>query len=372
MSKKQENNLNSALPVIFGVAALIVVIITSVVMISGGYYHRYEPEGPTPVPSPDPEPTQPPTPGKNFINLSKPSDDNELPEDGALINDFETLSSIFNDESEDDYDFTSYSYIFFHYTYDDCIEADIAPTSYRFNRSENSYIITLSYNETCGFCAPIDDYWLLQVPKTQDQYPLSFNYVRLSHENNCGDDMTIKKPIIYLYPTTTTDVSVKLAHPELITSSYPKYINGWQVTADPSGKLIDKQTGRELYSLYWEGANRNAKMYADGFVVKGSDTATFLEDKLATLGLTEREAEEFIIYWLPVLEQNNYNYIRFETLAEINSYMPLEINPKPDTLIRVIMDYKPLDAPINVTEQKLTTPTRSGFTVVEWGGTQIK
>ena len=372
MSKKQENNLNSALPVIFGVAALIVVIITSVVMISGGYYQRYEPEGPTPVPVPNPEPTPTPILNKSFTQLSEPIDRKNLPKIGTVINDFATLSTYFDDEDEDNFDFDSYSYVFLYYTCNDCSESDILPTSYTINVNKSQINVVLSYNETCGFCAPIDDYWLLQVPKTQDQYPLSFNYVRLSHENNCGDDMTIKKPIIYLYPTTTTDVSVKLAHPELITSSYPKYINGWQVTADPSGKLIDKQTGRELYSLYWEGANRNAKMHADGFVVKGSDTATFLEDKLATLGLTEREAEEFIIYWLPVLEQNNYNYIRFETLAEINSYMPLEINPKPDTLIRVIMDYKPLDAPITVTEQKLTTPTRTGFTVVEWGGTQIK
>ena len=166
-------------------------------------------------------------------------------------------------------------------------------------------------------------------------------------------------------------MTVKLAHPELITSSYPKYQDVWQVTADPTGKLIDKTTGRELYSLYWEGANRNAKMHEDGFIVKGADMASFLEAKLAKLGLTDREAEEFIIYWLPILEQNNYNYIRFETLAEINSYMPLEINPNPDTLIRVIMDYKPLDAPIDVSEQKLTTPTRTGFTVVEWGGVKL-
>ena len=113
-------------------------------------------------------------------------------------------------------------------------------------------------------------------------------------------------------------------------------------------------------------------MHADGFVIKGSDTANFLEEKLAILGLTAREAEEFIIYWLPVLEQNSYNYIRFETAAEINSYMPLEVTPRPDTTIRVIMNYKPLNNPIVVSEQQLTTPTRSGFTVVEWGGTEIK
>ena len=36
------------------------------------------------------------------------------------------------------------------------------------------------------------------------------------------------------------------------------------------------------------------------------------------LGLNDREAEEFIVYWLPKLEENKYNLIRFETAEEIN------------------------------------------------------
>ena len=43
------------------------------------------------------------------------------------------------------------------------------------------------------------------------------------------------------------------------------------------------------------------------------------EEKLAILGLNEREAEEFIIYWLPKLESNKYNYIRFATEEEIRN-----------------------------------------------------
>ena len=61
----------------------------------------------------------------------------------------------------------------------------------------------------------------------------------------------------------------------------------------------------------------------------------------------------------------------FETMDEINENMPLEINPKPDTIIRVLMEFKGLDKPIYVKEQKLTSPNRYGFTVVEWGGTEL-
>ena len=58
-------------------------------------------------------------------------------------------------------------------------------------------------------------------------------------------------------------------------------------------------------------------------------------------------------------------------MDEINSNMDLDINPKPDTLIRVRMEYKPLNKKINVKEQKLIPVERKGYTVVEWGGTNI-
>jgi len=72
------------------------------------------------------------------------------------------------------------------------------------------------------------------------------------------------------------------------------------------------------------------------------------------------------------LEKNNYNYIKFSTEEEINNYMPLEVNPTPNTTIRVIMNYKPLTKKINVKEQVLVQKDRIGFTLVEWGGSRIK
>ncbi len=181
-----------------------------------------------------------------------------------------------------------------------------------------------------------------------------------------------KKPIIYLYPTSETNISVKLGAPERLTHSYPKYSDGWNVLAQPNGDLKDLKTGRNLYSLYYENESiAHYQVQEDGFVVASADVADFLEDKLALLGLNEHEAEEFIIYWLPELEKNEYNYIRFATAAEIAKDMPLSVSPTPDTTIRVIMTYKGLSAPINVKEQQLTPQTRSGYTLVEWGGVKI-
>ena len=187
----------------------------------------------------------------------------------------------------------------------------------------------------------------------------------------------LRKPIIYLYPTADTSVTVKLGKPEELTVSYPTYDanTGWRVLAKPSGELVDLSSGRNLYALYYESnlLNDEFKVEEDGFIVRREDITSFLEDKLAKLGLNEYEAEEFIVYWLPILNKHDYNYIRFATIDEINGAMPLDINPTPDTIIRVLMTYKGLDEPLTgIQEQQLPdTPTRTGFTAVEWGGSEI-
>ncbi|MGN1329950.1 MAG: hypothetical protein ACI4VN_01255 [Clostridia bacterium] len=184
------------------------------------------------------------------------------------------------------------------------------------------------------------------------------------------------KPIIYLYPEEETQVTIKLGKPESLTCTYPKYEeeSGWKVTAKPDGTLTYDKTGQELYSLYWEGKN-NIDINIDeteGFVIKGEESSKFLEEKLEKLGLTPRESEEFIVYWLPKLEANKYNFIRFETIEKINEEMPLEIEPKPDTVIRILMEFRGLDEYKEVKEQKIETPERKGFVVVEWGGTELE
>lgn len=179
-----------------------------------------------------------------------------------------------------------------------------------------------------------------------------------------------KKPLIYLCPTEDTQVSVKLGNPSKLTSTYPAYDGGWNVLAKKDGTLVKNE--RSYYGLYWEGANYAAKQSDEGFVVAGKDSAKFLEEKLALLGLTEREANEMIIYWLPQLEKNAYNYIRFDLNDVMDRYMPLNVSPKPDTTIRIMMVFKPLEKSVAVREQKFSAPERKGFTVVEWGGSEIK
>lgn len=237
----------------------------------------------------------------------------------------------------------------------------------------NNDVLTVHFDmDYAGAVSGGDAYLhLITVSKKQLE---NVNRIEISmNSTNTSDPGVAYKPIIYLYPEKDIKVEVKLGNKENITVSYPKYTDGWNVLAKPDGTLTDLTTNRELYALYYENENIVPfDITNEGFVVKGENSAEFLEEKLNLLGLTEREAEEFIIYWLPQLEANKYNYIRFSSNEEINKNMPLEITPKPDTVIRVLMTFKGLEKPIEVKEQMINTPIRDGFTVVEWGGTEIK
>lgn len=188
---------------------------------------------------------------------------------------------------------------------------------------------------------------------------------------NCDPDF-IAKPMIYIYPTSDLDLKIKLVNDDKLTHTYPKYSNEWNVHVTKDGNIYDYKTKRNYYALYWEGIDNTSINMNEGFVVKGEQTSTFLENKLSYLGLNDKEINEFIVYWLNKMEDNNYNFIRFRTMEEINEYMPLEFSKKPDTLIRVIMDFKPLNKKLYVKEQKLEKVERKGFTIVEWGGREIK
>ncbi len=181
----------------------------------------------------------------------------------------------------------------------------------------------------------------------------------------------VEKPIIYLYPEKETKVNVKLDYKGTFTATYPKYPdNGWTVTAKPDGTLTDKN-GKKYYSLFWEGVDNKIFTLNEGFVVKKEDTADFLERSLTILGLNYKEANEFVIYWLPELEKHPYNLIHFST-KEYEELAELTVEPKPDIIIRVFMVFKGLDKLVEIKEQKLVPKTRKGFTVVEWGGTELR
>ena len=178
------------------------------------------------------------------------------------------------------------------------------------------------------------------------------------------------KPVIYLYPEQETMVSVSLDYAGTLTATYPAYENGWTVTAEPDGTLYD-ENGDEYSYLFWEGEDKTDYDFSKGFCVAGADTADFLREKLAEIGLTPREYNEFIVYWLPKMQDNPYNLIAFQS-ERYTDTAKLDIDPTPDSLLRVFMAWKPLHRAQSIEPQTFAPFARDGFTVVEWGGCEVK
>lgn len=202
-----------------------------------------------------------------------------------------------------------------------------------------------------------------------DQWRIEADFTSVEPSDLVLEPDMCYKPVIYLYPEKETEVSVKLTLDGGLTCTYPEYGDGWKVTARPDGTLTDDR-GQSYNYLYWEGETEAQYDLSRGFCVKGEDTAVFLEDALSKLGLDRREANEFIVYWLPLMQDNEYNIISFQTDAYTDS-AKLDITPAPDTLIRVFMAWKPSDKYVQIEEQELCAPERRGFIAVEWGGTKL-
>lgn len=175
------------------------------------------------------------------------------------------------------------------------------------------------------------------------------------------------KPVIYLYPAEETEVSVKLRYNGELIITEPQYKDGWNITASPDGTLT-AEDGEKYPYLFWEGEKNYDLDLSCGFCVSGADTAAFLREKLEYLGLSDREAADFMEFWLPHMEGNPYNLIRFHG-ADYTDNAELFITPAADTLIRVYMSFTPCAEYTQISPQQLTAaPERIGFTVVEWGG----
>lgn len=177
------------------------------------------------------------------------------------------------------------------------------------------------------------------------------------------------KPVIYLYPETTTDVSVKIEPQGGMRVSEPSYDGGWNVRATPEGALTDLRDGSSWPYLYWEGRGGLYETPRQGWVVKRENVPAFVRGTLAAYGLNEKEIADFAEFWLPRMTAKPWYFVTFLGTRDMDRLAPLDISPKPDTVFRILMDYRPLDAPIAAEAPSAPRPVRrEGFTVIEWGG----
>lgn len=94
--------------------------------------------------------------------------------------------------------------------------------------------------------------------------------------------------MIYLYPEKPQEIKVQLDYQGELIADYPAYneqLKGREVIASPEGTLINKADGKEYSYLFREGKPRETPNYdiSKGFVIKGSETKAFLQQKLAEI-----------------------------------------------------------------------------------------
>ena len=254
-----------------------------------------------------------------------------------------------------------YKYIMLGVTIDDCSET-IIPNKYKLKNDK--LVISVDNERGCGVCALTNAIYEIAIDKDVEFEDVDFKFININ-EVDCPTDVAYK-PVLYLYPEKEQEVTVKFTHPELLLTTYPKYINEWNVVAKPNGDLL--LDGKYYYALYWEEEKATQVDFHEGFYVTKDNAIEFLKEKLTTIGLNDRERNEFIMYWLPILEKNGQNLVYFELTDSLQNHNALEITPTPDSLLRVRIHVKKVNSKVNIKEQRLEPFARNGFTAVEWGG----
>ena len=200
---------------------------------------------------------------------------------------------------------------------------------------------------------------------------------------------TIDKPAVYVYADETgsnvqnysivlTGDNIKTLYPEpdIINNTYT-----WDVCVNKNNSGIEYDNQNYDY-LFWDAElNDNLFDFDEGFCVESSKTKDFLEEKLYSMGLSEKEVHDFVVYWLPRMNDSEYNLITFVGMDENDLYnqkfglsLMDENNTQVGESFRVIMVYKPVDSKINITEQELIRfdrPVNEPY-IIEWGGVELK
>ncbi|MCE3229024.1 MAG: hypothetical protein K0S32_3575 [Bacteroidetes bacterium] len=183
------------------------------------------------------------------------------------------------------------------------------------------------------------------------------------------------KPVIYVYPQQTINVNITLSLNGKLNFTYPQYNSCWNFVAHPDGTI--DMNSKKYHYIFWDGAaNIQTKdiLSNEGFIVDKNNLVSFLEEKLGQMGLNSKETADYITYWVPRMNINGTNLVRFLFNEEFDKYAPLNIDPKPDNLFRVFMIWRDVSNVkcLDIKPQPFPCFKREGFTVVEWGGAEIK
>ena len=213
-------------------------------------------------------------------------------------------------------------------------------------------------------------------PKTYDDFEHPFFYYQDAlgrwvefMSNEIVPPVECGKPVIYLYPESMMDLSVEVAPRGGFSYTEPEYGDGWDVTAYPDGRIVNKADGLTYPYLFWEGRGGLYSPVETYWVVEKSGVESFLRSTLAQMNFNRNEIADFVEFWLPRMQDASYYKIGFHGTNVMNELAPLSLSVKPDHIFRILMDYEELDAwQASKPPARLPRANRDGFEVMEWGG----
>jgi hypothetical protein len=175
----------------------------------------------------------------------------------------------------------------------------------------------------------------------------------------------IRKPNVYIYPPNELNLIVKIHFPNggRVIKSIPEYKRGWNITVDSSGRINDSYR-----YLFYECTAPDLYQYETGWVIHKDSLTTFFRNHLKQTGFSGQEINDFIEYWIPILNASDYYaiYPQYkETLAPI---VQLNFSIIPNHLLRLFYVIKQCTKDVHLQPPSARPPfNRTGFYVVEWG-----
>jgi internalin A len=187
-------------------------------------------------------------------------------------------------------------------------------------------------------------------------------YIDADSSNNFGP--YVKKPNIYIYPTERIHLDIQLIFPNggKIIESTPNYENGWEIEVLPSGFI-----NNQYDYLFYEAQIPELMQREYGWKINGIDLSSFFINNLKSLLFAKEEIDDFIEYWIPLLDTTKTYVIYPQFNEELKKIIQLKFSIVPDNLIRVFYLIEESNENINIKTPQIPSFKREGFTVLEWG-----
>jgi len=186
-------------------------------------------------------------------------------------------------------------------------------------------------------------------------------------EDKCDTCLVLKKPNIYVYPEQNIELSLEIEFPQggQVVTSIPEYGNGWLVNIDTTGLINNNFT-----YLFYESIQPNHWQKKNAWVIKKQELETFFKTNMTNYGFLGQEIDDFIEYWIPLLNEYNYFIIYPQTSNDIEKLVRLNFSLEPDRVLRLFYF---IEGKNTLTKDLPELPVpdftflREGFFVCEWG-----